>query len=96
MLIGRVVDDQVEKKSDASLTRLLRELDEVAESSESGIDGVVVGNVVSVVAVRRGVDRIQPQNRDAESGQVVQAADETAQVTVAIAIGVLKASTSTQ
>ena len=52
VLIGGVVDDQVDQHTNAALLRAVGELDEIAERAVSGIDAVIVGNIVSIVAMR--------------------------------------------
>jgi hypothetical protein len=47
-----VVDDEVDQHADPAVRGLVQELDEVAERPESRRDGVVVGDVVAVVAIR--------------------------------------------
>ena len=54
VLVRGVVDDQVDDDADAELSRLVHELDEVAERAEARVDAVVVGDVVAVVAVGDG------------------------------------------
>ena len=73
MLVGGVVDHEVGDHPDAAVARGAHELDEVAERAEPRVDGVVVGDVVAVVAVGRGVERHQPEAGDAEPGEVVDA-----------------------
>ena len=70
------------------LSRLVQQLGEVAEGAQPRVDAVEVGDVVAVVAARRGVDRVQPQAGHAEPGQVVQPADEAPDVADAVAVGV--------
>jgi hypothetical protein len=65
-----------DQQPDAPLAGLHDELGEVAQRAQSRVNAVVVGDVVTVVAQRRGVDGIEPQAGDAEPAQVVEAADE--------------------
>jgi hypothetical protein len=61
MLVGGVVDDQVEDKPDASLLRFAGQLGEVTKTAQRRVDAVVVADVVAVVPPRTGMDGIQPQ-----------------------------------
>ena len=54
MLVGGVVDDEVDDHADAALLGAVGELDEVAERAVARIDAVVVGDVVAVVAAGDG------------------------------------------
>jgi hypothetical protein len=67
-----VVHDEIDDHAQAEVGCFVEELDEVAEGTEPRRDRVVVGDVVAVVTVRRGMDRVQPQRRDAETRQVIQ------------------------
>src|SRR6185437_14407803 len=51
-------------------------------------DAVIVGDVVAVVAMRRGLERHEPDGRDAEAMEIVQASCQAAEVADAIAVGV--------
>ena len=51
MLVGGVVDDEIDDDADAALLGAVGELDEVAERAVARIDAVVVGDVVAVVAL---------------------------------------------
>ena len=53
-----------------------------------GMDAVVVGDVVAVVLVRRGIERLQPEAGDAEPGKVVELARQPAEITDAVAVAV--------
>ena len=90
MLIGGVVDHEVEDDPDATLLRLADQLGEVTQTAERGMDAVVVGDVIAVVTATGWGGWIQPQAVDAEARQVVQPADQSAQVTAAVTIRVLK------
>ena len=86
VLVGGVVHHQVEQHPDAPLPRLQHEFREVTEGAEPRMDAVVVGDVVAVVPQRRRVDRVQPDAGDAEPGQVVQPADQPAEVSAAVPV----------
>ena len=49
MLVGGVVDHQVDEDADAALFAAVGELDEIAERAVARIDAVVVRDVVAVV-----------------------------------------------
>ena len=88
MLVGRVVDDQVDQHAHAALMGAVGELDEVAERAEARVDVVVVGDVVAVVALRRGLERHQPDAGDAQALQVVEPAQQPLEIADAVAVGV--------
>ena len=88
MLVGRVVDDEVGDHADAAVARGADQLGEVAGRAEPLVDPVEVGDVVAVVALDRRVERHQPEARDAEAGEVVDALGQADQVAAAVAVRV--------
>ena len=53
MLVGRVVDDEIDDDLDAPIAGGADELDELAQRAQSRIDVVEVDDVVAVVALGR-------------------------------------------
>ena len=71
------------------LSRLVHELDEVAERPVARVDAVVVGDVVAVVAVRASAGTAPSQTHvDAEALEVVEPAAQPLEVADAVAVGV--------
>jgi hypothetical protein len=85
-----VVDDELGDDADVALMRLGDEAAELAHRAVGRIDGAVVGDVIAVVAERRGVERQQPDSGDAEVVDVIQAIDKACEVADAVIIGVLE------
>ncbi len=83
-----VIDHQVDDDLQAVVARGPRELDEVAGTPEPAVYVVEVGDVVSVVAVRGGIERVQPDRADAQRLEVVEAVGQAAEITDAVAVGV--------
>jgi len=83
-----MVDDQIEKDADAALLGAMCEFDKVAKRSIGRIDGVIVGNVVSVVLARRFLERHEPDRGDAEPVQIVEAPHQALEVTHTVAVGI--------
>ena len=73
VLVRRVVRDDVDRHPDPELVRVGDERVEVVERAELRVDVDVVGDVVAVVCLRRGVERRQPERVDAQLFQVRQA-----------------------
>ena len=76
MLIGGVVDDQVEDDPDAALLGSSGQLGEVTEAAQCRVDAVEVADVVAAVTAGTRIDRVQPQAGDAQSGKVIEATDQ--------------------
>ena len=60
--------------------RVCKQLVEIGKRPELRVDVRVVGDVVAVVGLRRGVERRQPDRVDAEIAQVRQARADPLQV----------------
>ena len=76
MLVGGVVDDQVDDHTQPAVGGRAHELNEVPERAQPLVDSVVVRDVVAVVAVGRRVEGHQPQARHPQAGQIVDLADQ--------------------
>ena len=74
MLIGGVVDDQLDHHLHVPLVRGVEEGLEIVQRSVRRIDVDVVGDVVAVVAQRRRKEGQQPEAGDAEVLQIVELA----------------------
>jgi hypothetical protein len=85
-----VVDHEVGDDPDAAIPCGSHELDEVAEAAEPRVDRVVVGDVIAVVAVRRGIEGHQPEAGDAEAREVVHPPGEPVEVADPVTVSVLE------
>src|SRR5262245_32539193 len=90
MLIRRVVDDELGDDTDISTMGLVDEAIEIRESAVGGMDILVIGNVIPIVAQRRWIERQQPQRIDAERLEIVQLLGHPAEISYAIVVGVEK------
>ena len=90
MLIGGMVDHEFGDDPQAALVGLSEEVLEVVERAAVRMDARVVRDVVAVVPERRGVEGKQPERRDPEVLQVVEASGEPAKVADAVAVAVLE------
>ena len=88
VLVGGVVDDQLDHDLHAALVGGVEELLEVVEGAVAGIDVDVVGDVVAVVAQGRGEEGQQPEAGDAEVLQIIEAREQAGEVADAVAVGV--------
>jgi len=83
-----VIHDEIDQDTKASLSTSLGELDKVSERAVTGIDSVIVGNVVAIVATRRGLERKEPDCRYAQALQVIEAAEEASKIANPISVRV--------
>jgi hypothetical protein len=58
MLVGGVVDDEVDEHPNATLFGGMGEFDEIAQRAVGRVDAVIVGDVVAVVFAWRGLERL--------------------------------------
>jgi hypothetical protein len=63
MLIRCVIDDQFGDAPKIATVRLVDKGLEIRHTAERGMDVLVIGDVVAVVAQSRGIERQQPQSR---------------------------------
>ena len=88
MRLGGVVHHQVGDDADASLVSGVEQRHEIVDGAEFGEHLVEVPDVIAAVTQWRVVERRQPDAVDPEPVQVVQAVNESTQVTGAIRTGV--------
>ena len=75
MLVGGVVDDQLDHHLHVALVGGVEELLEVVDGAVGRVDVDVVGDVVAVVAQGRGKEGQEPEAGDAEVLEVVELGD---------------------
>jgi hypothetical protein len=88
--VAGVVRDDVEDDLDIPLTRFANQLVKRVEVAERGLDAAVVRHVVAHVCIRRDGDRRQPDGVDPQPVQVIEPANDPAEVADAVASRVLK------
>ena len=88
VLAGGVVGDQVHDDAQAEVVRLRQHGVEVGERAEERVHVAVVGDVVAVVVLRRGVERRDPHRVDAEVVEVGQPLLDAGHVAHAVAVPV--------
>ena|SRR5436305_6887257 len=70
--------------------RSLQKPAEIFERAKIRINIEIIGNVVSVVAQRRGIERQQPNGSDPEFMEIIQLVDEPAKIAHAVTVAVAK------
>jgi hypothetical protein len=88
MLVRRVCDHQLYHQLHPALVHGGEQRVEILERPEDRIDVLVVAVVVAVVVLRRGTDRRQPEDVDAEFGEVVEAREDAAEIPDSVAVRV--------
>ena len=91
VLVAGVVDHQVHHQLEAALVHTPDHGVEVGHGAHLAHDGPIVADVVTVVVVGGLIDRVEPNDVDAEALDVVEAGGNAAQITDAVAIRVLEA-----
>src|SRR3990172_641329 len=90
MLIGSVVEDEIEDDAETARVRAVEEALEIVERPVLRRDARVVGHVVPAIELRRGVVRRKPEGVNAEVIQVIQPRHDAREVADAIPIPVRK------
>ena len=88
VLVGGMVDDELGDDTQSALLGFLDEALEILHRPEIGVDVAVVGDVVAVVAARRGIERQQPQRGDAEILQISQLLGQPGKIADAVIVAV--------
>ena len=88
MLIGRVVQDQLDDHAQPARVRLVEKALEILQRAVAGMDVRVVGDVVPVVLERRGVHRLQPEAVDAERREVIELRRQPGKIADAVVVAV--------
>ena len=90
MLVGGVIEHQVEDDVDVSLMCFAYETVKVLQITKLWVDGVVIRDIITKIDIRRGGNRREPDAVDTKLLQVVEMLDDPSQVTYAIRVGILK------
>ncbi len=88
VLVGGVVGHQVDDDAQAQRVGVADQRVGVQEGAEHGVDGPVVGDVVTGVGLRGGVEGAEPHGVHTQVAQVGQAGADTLQVAHAVAVAV--------
>ena len=90
MLIGGVIQHHFDDDPDAPLMGRVQKLPEILQCSVAGMDGVVIGDVVAIVAQRRGEERHEPNCVDAQFLKVVELCFKPLEIADAISVAVME------
>src|SRR5690349_6188145 len=90
MLVRGMVQHHFNDDANAALVGRIEKSLEVVEGSVGGIDGTVIGDVVSVIAQGRREKRHEPDGIDPEVLQVVEPLRQSAEIAVSVARAVVK------
>ena len=91
MLVGGVAQHHIEHDAHAALAGRGDKLVKILHGAVPRIDGAIVRHVIAVVALRRGVERREPQIVDAKVCQIVELGSDAGQIAQAIAIAIAEA-----
>ena len=85
-----MIDDELREHAQFSPLGLLHEAPEIGHGAEIGIDGAVIRNVVAVVTAGRGIERQQPDCRDAEILEIIELSCQSCEIPDAVVVAVGK------
>jgi predicted LPLAT superfamily acyltransferase len=86
MLVGGVVDDQFGNYPQTAFMGLGDKALHIGEGAVVRVHGFVRGDVVTIVAPWRGVERQQPEGIDPKLGDVVELGDQAGEITDAVVV----------
>ena len=87
MLVGRVIDDQVEDDAHTAAFHFRDQFVHVFHRSEIRVNGLVIRDVVAEVLLRALIDGTQPNDIDTECLQVAKLLDDTPDIAMAFGVG---------
>ena len=91
MPVRGVLRHQIQDHADAARSGAGHKSQEVVEGAVSRIDLQVIGDVIAVVAVGRGMEGQQPDAGHAQPGEVVQLVRQPREIADPVAVAVAKA-----
>ena len=87
-----MVQNQIHDNGDTSFMRTVAESIPVFHSSEFFHDREVIRNIVTVIHIRRSIDRRHPYCIDAKLLQIIQLLNHSLQITDSIIVAIFKTS----
>ena len=78
MLIGSMVDNKIQNDLDTMLMSFLDQLIHVLVTSKTCVDLPVITDIVSIIIIRRSINRIQPNHIDSQAFDVIQTGNDSA------------------
>ncbi len=92
MVLGGVRQHEIDQDLEAEVVRPLDEAVEVIEGAEYRVDVAMFADIVPEIEHRRGKERRDPYNGDAERRDVRQAVYDTREIAYPVVVPVLKGS----
>ena len=90
MLIGGVIQHQVQNDADVALVRFSEEVFEIIQRSIFRRDIFIIRNIVAAVPIGRGKMRREPKGIDAEVFEIIQFCRDAFEITNAITVTIRK------
>ncbi len=90
VLVGGVIEDQFGDDAQTAVMGLPQKIVEILQSSVSGMDASIVGNIVTVIAQGGGIKGQHPDGRHAQIAQVIELLGEAREVADAVVTAVAK------
>ena len=85
-----MVDDQVHDQFHPKGVNVCDEFIEIVYGPESGIDVLIIGNVVAIIGLGRAVNRREPQDINAQFLQVSQPGADPLEIAETISVRIVK------
>jgi len=85
-----VIYDEIHDNPDAALLGLICEIDKITGGAMSGVDSVIIGNVITTIKIRGWLKWLEPETSDAEAGKVIEASRKTFKVPDTVTVRIHK------
>ncbi|CQR20487.1 Uncharacterised protein [Yersinia enterocolitica] len=90
MFSGCMVEHHIHHNTNTTLMGLFHQMFKIIQSAISRINGAVIRHVITIIHLRRNINRRQPDSINTEFLQIIQPLRHPRQITVAITGAVLK------
>ena len=90
MLVGGVIHHHLDDHPQTAIVRAVQECLEILESAVAGMNGVIIRDVIAIIAKRRGIKGQQPDGVDAQLLQIIEALRQARKVADAVAVAVIE------
>ena len=91
MLIRAVVDDEIHQDVHIALFRFRDQPVHVLHRTEARVNVVVIRDIIALIGERRAVDRLEPEDIDAEILQIIELIDDARKIADAVPVRITEA-----
>ena len=90
MLVGRMVGDQIQNDFQLAVVRRFEQRVEIFHRPEILHNRLIIGNIITVIVVRRTENRVQPDDINAQTFDIIELFRNPFQIAHAVAVRVFE------